>query len=93
MQIIETRVCPNALRNKVGEIVGDSVCLDVGLQASAVHNEANAVVFKELVKAFDLRARDFEIIHGELGRDKRLRVSGDLDYLTKRHQELLSANE
>lgn len=91
--ILEVRVRPNAPQNKVGGIVGNPTRLVICVQAPAVDGKANAAVIKELAKEFDLRARDFEIIHGELGREKRLRVSGDLDHLTKRHQELLSANE
>ncbi len=45
-------------------------------------------VVKELAKAFDCRARDFTIVYGELGRDKRLLVNGDLATLQKRYEEL-----
>ena len=90
---IEIRVRPNASRKKVGGFVGVLIRLVVSVQASSVNGKVNAAVIKELAKALDLRARDFEIIQGELGRDKRLRVRVDLDYLTKRHQELLSADE
>ena len=33
-----------------------------------------AAVIKELAAAFNLRARDFTIVHGELSRDKRVLV-------------------
>jgi uncharacterized protein (TIGR00251 family) len=74
--LLEIRVRPNASRNKVGGTAGDPPRLLVAVQAPAVDGKANAAVIKELATAFDLRARDFTIVHGELARDKRLVVSG-----------------
>ena len=86
--LIEIRVRPNASRNKVGGTVGDPPRLVVAVQAPAVDGKANQAVVKEIANAFDSRARDFTIVFGELGRDKRLLVSGDLAALTKRYEEL-----
>ena len=86
--LIEIRVRPNASRNKVGGTVGDPQRLVVAVQAPAVDGKANQAVVKELANAFHIRARDFTIVFGELGRDKRLLVSGDLALLTKRYEEL-----
>ena len=61
----------------------------VAVQAPAVDGKANDAVIKELAKAFDLRARDFTIVHGELGRDKRISVSGDEIQLKVKLEELL----
>ena len=58
------------------------------VQAPAVDGKANAAVVKKLVSAFNLRARDFTIVHVELARDKRLIVKGDEDELVKRLEEL-----
>jgi uncharacterized protein (TIGR00251 family) len=87
--LIEIRVRPNSSRNKVGGIAGDPPRLIVAVQAPAVDGKANEAVIKELAKAFDCRARDFTIVFGELGRDKRLLVRGDLIALTKKYSELL----
>jgi uncharacterized protein (TIGR00251 family) len=87
--LIEIRVRPNSSRNKVGGIAGDPPRLIVAVQAPAVDGKANEAVIKELAKAFDCRARDFTIVFGELGRDKRLLVQGDLIALTKKYSELL----
>jgi hypothetical protein len=87
--LIEIRVRPNSSRNKVGGIAGDPPRLIVAVQAPAVDGKANEAVLKELAKAFDCRARDFTIVFGELGRDKRLLVQGDLVALTKKYSELL----
>jgi uncharacterized protein (TIGR00251 family) len=86
--LLEIRVRPNASRNKVGGIAGDPPRLVVAVQAPAVDGKANAAVIKELAIAFDLRVRDFTIVHGELARDKRLIVKGDENELAKRFEEL-----
>ena len=86
--LIEIRVRPNSSRNKVGGVAGDPPRLIVAVQAPAVDGKANEAVIKELAKAFDCRARDFTIVFGELGRDKRLLVQGDQVALTKKYEEL-----
>jgi hypothetical protein len=59
------------------------------VQAPAVDGKANQAVVKELADAFNLRARDFTIVYGELGRDKRLLVEGDKKTLQARLEELM----
>jgi uncharacterized protein YggU (UPF0235/DUF167 family) len=59
------------------------------VQAPAVDGKANQAVIKELAKALDLRARDFTIVYGELGRDKRLLVEGDEKTLQGKLEELM----
>jgi len=86
--LIEIRVRPNANRNKVGGTVGDPPRLVVAVQAPAVDGKANDAVVKELAKAFDLRPRDFKIVFGALGRDKRLLVEGDPVELQRRYEVL-----
>ena len=89
MFLLEIRVRPNASRNKVGGTVGDPPRLVVAVQAPAVDGKANEAVLKELAKAFDVRQRDFSIVFGELGRDKRSVVAGDEAQLQKRYEELV----
>ena len=86
--LLEIRVRPSASRNKVGGTAGDPPRLVVAVQAPAVDGKANAAVIKELALAFNLRPRDFTIVHGELARDKRLIVNGDEIELAKRLEEL-----
>lgn len=74
--LLEIRVRPNSSRNKVGGVVGEPPRLVVAVQAPAVDGKANQAVIKQLADAFNLRARDFTIVFGELGRDKRLIVEG-----------------
>ena len=87
--LLEIRVRPNASRNKVGGSVGSPQRLLVAVQAPAVDGKANAAVFKELANAFGLKARDFTIVYGELGRDKRLLVDGDEKVLQEKLNELI----
>ena len=90
--LIEIRVRPNSSRNKVGGIAGNPPRLIVAVQAPAVDGKANEAVIKELAKAFDCRARDFTIVFGELGRDKRVLVQGDLVALSQKYEELQDNN-
>jgi len=87
--LLEIRVRPNSSRNKVGGSAGDPPRLVVAVQAPAVDGKSNAVVIKELANAFNVRARDFTIVYGELGCDKRLLVNGDTELLQARYEELL----
>ena len=85
--LLEIRVRPNSSRNKVGGSVGDPPRLVVAVQAPAVDGKANQAVVKELAAAFNLRSRDFTIVFGELGRDKRIIVEG----LTPENEKTLQA--
>jgi len=87
--LLEIRVRPNSSRNKVGGSAGDPPRLVVAVQAPAVDGKANAAVIKELANAFNIRVRDFTIVFGELGRDKRLLVNGDTQLLQARYDELI----
>lgn len=87
--LLEIRVRPNSSRNKVGGSVGDPPRLIVAVQAPAVDGKANQAVIKELAAAFGLRARDFTIVYGELGRDKRLIIDGDEKTLQVKLEELI----
>ena len=87
--LLEIRVRPNSSRNKVGGSVGDPPRLVVAVQAPAVDGKANQAVLKLLADAFDIRARDFTIVFGELGRDKRLIVDGDEKTLQVKLEELM----
>ena len=75
--LIEIRVRPNAKNNRVGGVAGEPPRLVVAVQAPAVDGKANEAVLKLVAKAFDVRARDISIVHGELARDKRILIEGD----------------
>ncbi len=90
--LLEIRVRPNSSRNKVGGSVGEPPRLVVAVQAPAVDGKANQAVIKELASAFGLRTRDFTIVYGELGRDKRLLIDGDEKTLQVKLEELIAEN-
>ncbi len=94
--LLEIRVRPNSSRNKVGGCVGEPPRLVVAVQAPAVDGKANQAVIKELASAFNLRARDFTIVFGELGRDKRIIIEGlsveNEKTLQARLEELMGEN-
>ena len=87
--LLEIRVRPNASRNKVGGTAGDPPRLVVAVQAPAVDGKANDAVLKELAAAFKLRARNFTIVFGELGRDKRILIDGDPGNLQDIYESLI----
>ena len=87
--LVEIRVRPNASRNKVGGTAGDPPRLIVAVQALAVDGKANEAVIKELATAFNLRARDFTIVFGELGRDKRILIDGESEKLQSIFESLI----
>jgi uncharacterized protein (TIGR00251 family) len=87
--LLEIRVRPNASRNKVGGTAGDPPRLIVAVQAPAVDGKANEAVIKELATAFNLRARDFTIVFGELGRDKRILIDGESEKLQSIFESLI----
>ena len=87
--LLEIRVRPNASRNKVGGTAGDPPRLIVAVQAPAVDGKANEAVIKELATAFNLRARDFTIVFGELGRDKRILIDGESEKLQSIYETLI----
>ena len=87
--LVEIRVRPNASRNKVGGTAGDPPRLIVAVQAPAVDGKANDAVIKELATAFNLRARDFTIVFGELGRDKRILIDGESEKLQSIFESLI----
>lgn len=86
--LLEIRVKPNSKQNKVGGTVGDPPRLIVAVQAPAVDGKANEAVVKEVGKAFGVKVRDISIVHGELGRDKRLVIDADSEALQARLEEL-----
>ncbi len=87
--LLEIRVRPNASRIKVGGTAGDPPRLVVAVQAPAVDGKANDAVLKELAAAFKLRSRDFTIVFGELGRDKRILIDGDTENLRNIYESLI----
>jgi len=71
---IDIQVVPRASRVAVGGLVGDR--LRVAVTAPPVDGAANAAVVAALAAAFAVRARDVEIVRGQTGRRKTVRIAG-----------------
>lgn len=67
------RVKPGAKREAVGGRWGEDALI-VAVAAPAVEGKANEAVRKALAKAFGVRKQDVEVVAGERGRDKVVRV-------------------
>ena len=68
------RVQPRASSNEVVGAHGDA--LRIRLTAPPVDGAANAAVVAALAAAFAVRARDVEIVRGQTGRRKTVRIAG-----------------
>jgi len=90
---VEIRVRPNSSRNRVHGTAGEPPRLIVAVQAPAVDGKANHAVTKEIAAAFGVRPREVAIVFGELARDKRIQIRGDIDALQSRLGELMGTLE
>jgi len=84
--VINVRVVPRAAKDGVAGIMGGEA-LKVRIQAPPVEGKANAYLVKFLSKRWQIPRGSIEILSGETGRNKRLRISNPSDELRK---ELLS---
>ena len=72
--IVDVQVVPRASRIAVGPVVGDR--LRVAVTSPPVDGAANAAVIEALAKAFRVRRSAVEIVRGERGRRKTVRIAG-----------------
>lgn len=79
--IITLRVIPRAAKNSIQGIMGDT--LKVRIQAPPVEGKANAGLVKFISKQWNIPRSNIEILSGETGRNKRLRISHPTDALRK----------
>jgi uncharacterized protein len=71
--VIHVRVVPRASKDGIQGIMGDA--LKVRIQAPPVEGKANAYLIKFLSKHWKIPRASLEILSGETGRNKRLRIS------------------
>lgn len=72
--VIDVQVVPRASRAAVGPAIGDR--LRVAVTSPPVDGAANAAVIAALAEAFDVRRAAVEIVRGERGRRKTVRIVG-----------------
>ncbi len=77
--ILNVRVVPRASKDAIQGMLGDA--LKVRIQAPPIEGKANAYLVKFLSKQWKIPRRDIEILSGETGRNKRLRISNLPDEL------------
>ncbi len=80
--IINTRVAPRAAKDGIQGLMGDA--LKVRIQAPPVDGKANAYLIKFLAKQWKVPRASLDILSGETGRNKRLRVANPTDELRAR---------
>jgi len=75
--VLHLRAQPGAKRTEVAGIHGEGTeqCLRIRLAAPAVDGKANAVLRAFLAEAFGVPLREVEIVRGETGRSKRVRIA------------------
>jgi uncharacterized protein (TIGR00251 family) len=79
--IITLRVIPRAANDGIAGVMGDA--LKVRIQAPPVEGKANAYLVKFLSKHWNIPRSNIEILSGETGRNKRLRISHPTGALRK----------
>jgi uncharacterized protein (TIGR00251 family) len=72
--ILDVLVQPRASREAVGPVVGDR--LKVAVTAPPVDGEANDAVIRALAAAFGVARTAVELVRGESGRRKTVRIRG-----------------
>ena len=72
--IVDVVVHPRAARPGVGPVVGDR--LRVAVTAPPVDGKANEAVARALANALGLRPAGVEILRGQTGRRKTVRIQG-----------------
>ena len=66
------RIQPGAGKNEISGLLGDA--LKIRIQARPVEGEANKELVKFLAKTFRVPKGEVEILSGETGRNKRVRL-------------------
>lgn len=77
--VLNVRVVPRASKDAIQGIMGDT--LKVRIQAPPVEGKANAHLVKFLSKQLKIPRASIEILSGETGRNKRLRIINPTDEL------------
>lgn len=86
--ILNIRAVPRSANDSIQGLLGDA--LKVRIQAPPVEGKANAYLVKFLSKRWKIPKSRFEILSGETGRNKRVRINQPTDEIRK---ELLSLGD
>ena len=83
--VLNIRAVPRSASDSIQGLLGPA--LKVRIQAPPVEGKANAYLIKFLAKHWKIPRSSIEILSGETGRNKRLRISNPTDEM---RAELLS---
>lgn len=83
--VLSVRVVPRAAKDGIQGLMGDA--LKVRIMAPPAEGKANAYLVKFLAQYWKIPRAKIELLSGETGRNKRLRIANPPDELRK---ELLS---
>ncbi|MDF7800468.1 DUF167 family protein [Pontiellaceae bacterium B1224] len=86
--ILNVRVVPRASRDGLAGLMGDA--LKIRIQAPPVDGKANAYLVKFLSKHWKIPRSRIELLSGETGRNKRIRIFNPTNEI---RAELLSFGE
>ena len=70
--LLRIKVQPKASKDELSEILGD--CLKVRITAPPVDGKANKHLITFLAKTFKVAKSNVELISGETGREKRIKI-------------------
>ena len=76
---LNIRVVPHAAKDGIQGVLGDA--LKVRIQAPPVEGQANIHLVRFLSKKWSIPRSNIEILSGETGRNKRIRISEPSDEL------------
>lgn len=71
--VLNVRVVPRAAKDSIQGVLGDA--LKVRIQSPPIEGRANAHLIGFLAKQWDVPRTSIEILSGEAGRNKRIRIS------------------
>lgn len=71
--VLRVRVVPRAAKDSIQGLLGDA--LKVRIQAPPIDGRANAYLIRFLSKQWDIPRSNIEILSGDTGRNKRIRIS------------------
>jgi len=77
--ILTVRVIPRASKDEIQGVMGDA--LKIRIQAPPVEGKANAYLVKFLSKHWKIPRTSIEILSGETGRNKRLKIANPTNEL------------
>ena len=72
--VLSIRIVPRASKDGIAGVMGNEA-LKVRIQAPPVEGKANAYLMKYLSKEWKIPRASIEILSGETGRNKRIRIS------------------